>query len=311
MRLGVLDIGSNTVHMAVVDARHGARPSPVGSARRVVRLMRYLDGDGGLVDEGVALILDAVDAGLTFAREHGVDEVLAMATSALREATNGPEVLAAVEARVGAAVQVLSGPDEARLTFLAARRWQGWAAGRLLLLDIGGGSLEIASGIDEEPDVALSLPLGAGRTTRAFLPDDPPSPDDLKRLREHVRTTLAPAVEALAAVPRPDHVVATSKTFRSLARLAGMQVDVVGRDERWRMGRAQLADWVPRLARLAPEARAELPGITAERAPQILGGAVVAAETMRALDVDGVEICPWALREGALLRRLDRIDDRR
>ncbi|MGO1278193.1 MAG: Ppx/GppA phosphatase family protein, partial [Cellulosimicrobium funkei] len=259
-RLGVLDIGSNTVHLAVVDAAYAARPVQAAGARTVVRIMRYLRPDGSLSPEGVAAMLAAVDDAMALARESAVDEMLPMATSALREATNGPEVLAAIGERVGQPVHVLSGEDESRLTFLAARRWHGWAAGRLLVLDIGGGSLEIASGVDEEPDLAVSLPLGAGRTTMAFLPDDPPAPEHVEALREHVRATLAPAVARFARLPQPDHVVATSKTFRSLARLAGMQTEAVGPDDRWRMRRAQLADWVPRLARIKAEGRTALPG---------------------------------------------------
>ncbi|WP_454728364.1 Ppx/GppA phosphatase family protein [Cellulosimicrobium protaetiae] len=304
-RLGVLDIGSNTVHLAVVDAAYAARPVQTAGARTVVRIMRYLQPDGSLSPDGVAAMLAAVDDAMALARESVVDEMLPMATSALRDATNGPEVLAAIGERVGQPVRVLSGEDESRLTFLAARRWHGWAAGRLLVLDIGGGSLEIASGIDEEPDLAASVPLGAGRMTMAFLPDDPPAPEHVEALREHVRATLAPTVEAFRALPAPDHVVATSKTFRSLARLAGMQIESVGPDDRWRMRRSQLADWVPRLARITAEGRTALPGITPERTFQIVAGGVVAVETMRALGVDEVEICPWALREGAILRRLD------
>ncbi|WP_454041973.1 Ppx/GppA phosphatase family protein [Cellulosimicrobium sp. Marseille-Q8652] len=306
-RLGVLDIGSNTVHLAVVDAAPGARPVPTAGARTVVRIMRYLQPDGSLSDEGVAAMLAAVDDAMVLARQSDVDEMLPMATSALRDATNGPAVLAAIGERVGQPVQVLSGEDEARITFLAARRWHGWAAGRLLVLDIGGGSLEIASGVDEEPDLAASVPLGAGRMTMAYLPTDPPTAADVDALRRHVRAALRPTVAAFAAVPAPDHVVATSKTFRSLARLAGMQVEVVGPDERWRMRRSQLADWVPRLARLTAEGRTALPGVTPERTAQIVAGGVVAVETMRALGVDELEICPWALREGAILRRLDHI----
>ncbi|SKC56498.1 Ppx/GppA phosphatase family protein [Krasilnikoviella flava] len=306
-RLGVIDIGSNTVHLLVMDARHGVRPVPHAERKITVRLMRYLDADGALSAEGERAMLAAVDDVLDVARESAVEELLPMATSALRDAANGAAVLAEISRRVGRDVQVLSGEDEARLTFLAARRWHGWAAGRLLVLDIGGGSLEIASGVDEEPDLAASVPLGAGRTTRAFLPDDPPGPDEVEALRVHCRTLLAPVVERLAAVPAPDHVVATSKTFRSLARLAGMQLEVVGPDERWRMRLSQLADWVPRLARIPAEGRTALPGVTPERTYQIVGGAVVAEETMRALGVDEVEICPWALREGAVLQRLDRL----
>ncbi|MFC8598048.1 Ppx/GppA phosphatase family protein [Isoptericola sp. NPDC057191] len=306
-RLGVIDIGSNTVHLLVMDARYGVRPVPHAERKIAVRLMRYLDDDGAVVAEGRRALLAAVDDVMALARESAVEELLPMATSALRDAANGTEVLAAISERVGREVLVLSGEDEARLTFLAARRWHGWAAGRLLVLDIGGGSLEIACGVDEEPDLAASVPLGAGRTTRELLPHDPPSPQEVEALRVHARTLLAPVVDRLAAVPAPDHVVATSKTFRSLARLAGMQVEAVGPDDRWRLRLAQLADWVPRLARIPAEGRTALPGVTPDRTYQIVGGAVVAEETMRALGVDEVEICPWALREGAVLQRLDRM----
>ncbi|MFF3065535.1 Ppx/GppA phosphatase family protein [Oerskovia sp. NPDC057915] len=307
MRLGVLDIGSNTVHMLVVDAVRGARPDPAASGRSVVRLMRYLQPDGSISAEGVDALLVAADKAAALAREYEVEESLALATSALREASNGAEVLAAIEERVGVPIEVLSGPEEARLTFLAARRWHGWASGRLMVLDIGGGSLEIASGLDEEPDVAVSVPLGAGRMTIEFLPDDPPSAKQVAALWAHVREVLAGALGEIKRLPRPDHVVATSKTFRSLARLAGMKVAVVGPEERWRMERSQLSDWVPRLARIPATGRTELPGITAERTYQIVAGGVVAEETMKALKVAEVEICPWALREGAILRRLDQI----
>lgn len=306
-RLGVIDIGSNTVHLLVLDARYGVRPVPHAERKITVRLMRYLDADGAVTAEGRSTILAAVDDVMELARESAVDELLPMATSALRDAANGAAVLAEIATRVGREVVVLSGEDEARLTFLAARRWHGWAAGRLLVLDIGGGSLEIASGVDEEPDLAASVPLGAGRTTREYLPADPPPPDQVQALRVHARAVLAPVVDRLATVPAPDHVVATSKTFRSLARLAGMQVEAVGPDDRWRLRLPQLADWVPRLARLTAEGRTALPGVTPERTYQIVGGAVVAEETMRALGVDEVEICPWALREGAVLQWLDHL----
>ncbi|CAM3825637.1 Ppx/GppA phosphatase family protein [Isoptericola cucumis] len=306
MRLGVIDIGSNTVHLLVMEARAAARPVPQVSQRSVVRLMRYLEPDGSISDEGVAALTEAVGTAADLGRAHGTDETLALATSALREATNGPQVLAALAERAGVPIEVLAGDDEARLTFLAARRWYGWGAGRLLLLDIGGGSLELATGVDEDPDAAVSLPLGAGRTTRAFLfESDPPAPESVDRLRAHVRAVVAGAVGPLRAAPSPDHVVATSKTFRSLARLAGMPRDVLGPTGRWRMRREHLDDWVPRLARLSSVDRTVLPGIGPGRALQIVAGGVVAQEAMRALDVDEVEICPWALREGAILQRLD------
>ncbi len=304
-RLGVLDIGSNTVHLLVFDTGR-RRPVPTASERSVVRLMRYVDDDGAITDEGVGALSAAVESATTRARREKVDEILVMVTSAIREATNGEQVLSHLRDLIGTDVQVLSGPEEARLTFLAVRRWYGWVAGRLLVLDIGGGSLEVATGADEEPDLAVSLPLGAGRLTHDLLPDDPPSRAQLAALTAAVDDALHPLVGQMAQMPEPDHVVATSKTFRSLARLAGMTTPGVGPEPRWRMSTEQLADWVPRLARIPAEQRMELPGITPERTYQIVAGAIVAERLLTRLGVTTVEICPWALREGALLRWLDR-----
>lgn len=241
------------------------------------------------------------------ARRHAVDELLPFATSALREATNGPELLDRIERETGVALQVLSGEDEARLTFLAVRRWYGWSARDILLFDIGGGSLEIAAGANEYPEVALSLPLGAGRSTLGFLHDDPPLPAQVRALREHAAAVLAEAVGAFAALPSPHHVVGSSKTIRSLARLAGSGTDGSGTAERMLLGRSQLNDWVPRLARIPAEARPALPGITADRTFQIVAGGIVLSAAMAAFRVDVLEVSPWALREGIILRYLDRL----
>ncbi|WP_136707827.1 Ppx/GppA phosphatase family protein [Agromyces sp. H66] len=307
MRLGVLDVGSNTVHLLVVDAHRGARPIPMTSQKSVLRLMRYLDDDGAIRDEGVDAILTAVREGAEAARQSGVDEFLPFATSAIREAANGEEVLARVADETGVELQVLSGEDEAQLTYLAVRRWYGWSAGRILLFDIGGGSLELTQGIDEVPDVARSLPLGAGRSTIEFLPDDPPSTDQVANLRGHARAVLAEAVAPFRDLPSPDHVVGSSKTIRSLARLAGTVEEGVGSSDRVILTRRGLDDWTPRLAKIPADARPALPGITADRTFQIVAGAVVLSEAMRAFGVDELEVSPWALREGLILRRLDRM----
>ncbi|GLI28311.1 hypothetical protein ARHIZOSPH14_25530 [Agromyces rhizosphaerae] len=305
MRLGVLDVGSNTVHLLVVDAHRGAAPVPSASHKSVLRLMRYLGDDGAISREGIDAILTAIRGAVATAEEAGVEELLPLATSALREATNGEEVLALIERETGVELRVLSGEDEARITFLAVRRWYGWSAEQLLLFDIGGGSLEIAAGGDEQPDVAISVPLGAGRSTIGFLPHDPPTDDELDALRAHAADVLSEARTAFADLPAPAHVVGSSKTIRSLARLAGSVVDGIGTNERSLLRRSQLDDWVPRLAKIPADARTALPGITADRTFQIVAGGVVLAETMRAFDVKELEVSPWALREGVLLRYLD------
>lgn len=305
-RLGVLDIGSNTVHMLIVDAAPGARPEPEASVKSTVRLMQYLKEDGTIRKAGVEAVLEAVQKAMKLAEEYEITQLLVLATSALREAPNGGKILRRIEETIGQPVTVLSGVDEARLTFLAARRWYGWDAGRLLVLDIGGGSLEVAMGSDEDPTVALSVPAGAGRVTREFLPENGVADaQELEKARKQIRRILDPMVEAFPKSKHPMHAVGTSKTIRSLARLAGAVLRQPGRVDTSVMTRVQLEDWLPRLASISPDQRVALPGVTPERTYQIVGGGLVIDEIMRALDVEEIEICPWALREGAILRWLD------
>jgi exopolyphosphatase / guanosine-5'-triphosphate,3'-diphosphate pyrophosphatase len=305
VRLGVLDIGSNTVHLLVADVRPGGRPLAATSHRTVLRLMRFLEPDGAISEEGVRALEDAAAAARAQAEAERVDELLATATSAVREAANGAEVIARIEAALGQPLQVLGGESEARYTFLAVRRWFGWSAGQILLFDIGGGSLEIASGADELPEVAASVPLGAGRMTVQFLPDDPPGEEAVERLREHTRDVLAPEAERFIGGARPDHVVGSSKAIRSLAKLAGYPVPGWSGIERMVLPRAALGSWIPRLARIPASARQELPGITADRTIQIVAGAVVLHTAMTMMRVDELEVSPWALREGVLLRFIE------
>ncbi|MEU6508883.1 MULTISPECIES: Ppx/GppA phosphatase family protein [unclassified Streptomyces] len=305
MRLGVLDVGSNTVHLLVVDAHPGARPLPAHSHKADLRLAQLLDGSGAIGDDGIHKLVAVVQDALQAAEDKGVEDLLPFATSAVREADNADDVLARVEAETGVRLQVLSGAEEARLTFLAVRRWFGWSAGKLLVLDIGGGSLEIAYGIDEEPDAAVSLPLGAGRLTAGWLPGDPPAPEDIRALRRHVRTEIARTVGEFSRRGTPDHVVATSKTFKQLARIAGAARSAEGLYVQRELKRESLEAWVPRLAGMTAEQRSELPGVSEGRAGQLLAGALVAEAAMDLFGVESLEVCPWALREGVILRRLD------
>ncbi|MFG2290564.1 Ppx/GppA family phosphatase [Streptomyces sp. NPDC048595] len=307
MRLGVLDVGSNTVHLLVVDAHPGARPLPAYSHKADLRLAELLDEAGAISDAGVERLVATVQEALQVAEDKGVESVLPFATSAVREATNGEEVLRRVGLETGVELQVLSGEDEARLTFLAARRWLGWSAGRLLVLDIGGGSLEIAFGLDEEPDVAVSLPQGAGRLTASSLPGDPPDPDDVRALRRRVRAEIARVVSEFTRYGTPDQVVGTSKTFKQLARIAGAARSAEGLYVQRELTRSDLEEWVPRLAAMTVKERAELPGVSDGRARQLLAGALVAEAAMDLFGVETLEICPWALREGVILRRLDHL----
>lgn len=305
MRLGVLDVGSNTVHLLVVDAHRGGHPTPMSSSKEPLRLAETMDPSGSLTPEGAAQLIAAVDEFAKIARSSGCGDLMAFATSAVRDARNSEEVLARVRAETGVDLQVLSGVDESRLTFLAVRRWYGWSKGRITNLDIGGGSLELSTGVDEEPDCALSLPLGAGRLTREWLTEDPPGRRRVAVLRDWLDAELSDAAAAMAGAGKPDLAVGTSKTFRSLARLTGAAPSAAGP----RVDRVLTANGLRQLiafiSRMTTADRAELEGVSAERAPQIVAGALVAEASMRALSLDAVHICPWALREGIILRRLD------
>jgi len=308
VRLGVLDVGSNTVHLLVVDAHRGAHPMPTSSVKTVLRLAERITPDGRLSDRGSQELVRAVNSARESAEQIGCDELMAFATSAVREASNVADVLDRVRAATGVDLQVLSGHDEARYTFLAVRRWCGWSAGRILMLDIGGGSLEVAIGIDEEPELAVSLPLGAGRLTRTALHGDPPSRSSVSELRERLDAELAPLVKRIRKVGTPDRAVATSKTFRSLARLTGAAPSTAGPRVRRSLTDVGLRQLIAFVSRMTSADLAELEGVSASRAHQLVAGALVAEAGMRALDLGELEICPWALREGVILRRLDHTD---
>src|SRR6201989_2589823 len=150
MRLGVLDVGSNTVHLLVVDAYPGARPMPAFSHKTELRLAAHLENVVCLSKRGETRLRGVVEEALRIAEDKGVEEIIAFATSAVRDAVNGEQVLARIREKTGAQINVMTGHEEARLTFLAARRWFGWSSGRLLVIDIGGGSLGGASGVGEK-----------------------------------------------------------------------------------------------------------------------------------------------------------------
>ena len=308
MRLGVLDVGSNTVHLLVVDAHRGAQPLPQHSVKSELRLAEHIDRAGDLSKAGADALVRAATTARAEADRFDCDELLAFATSAVRDAGNSARVLRRVAKEAGVALSVLSGEDEARLTFLAVRRWFGWSAGNLISLDIGGGSLELAAGPDEDPQAAVSLPLGAARLTRDWFADDPPGKDDVAKLRDHVSSLLAGPAAQLLRSGRPDRVVATSKTFRTLARLAGAAPSSEGPRAVRVLTRTGLNQVQAFIARMASADLAELDGVSVGRAHQTLAGSVVAAEAMDALGVDRLELCPWALREGVILRRLDWLD---
>lgn len=304
MLLGVLDIGSNSAQLQVFEVRPGAPPLPTHAVKEPTLLGGAFDVHGAIDPPGVDRVVAAVRRAMRAAGRLGVQQLYVFTTSVVRDAANRDLILDRVEAEAGVRPQYLSGVDEARLTYLAVHQWYGWSAGRQLVLDIGGGSMEIAFGRDAEPELSVSLPLGAGRLTRSFLPDDPPSREQLVALRRHVRATLREVADRLLWEGVPDRVIGTSKTFKQLARLAGSPAQREGPFVRRCVTAADLDERIPQLAGLRASKRAKLQGVSRSRSRQILAGAVVARATMKALNVDSVDVCPWALREGIVLHYL-------
>jgi exopolyphosphatase/guanosine-5'-triphosphate,3'-diphosphate pyrophosphatase len=303
MRIGVLDVGSATAQLVVADAC-ASLPVPVHTLKTRLRLAERVDARGRLDPTAVGEVATAVADAVRRAGEWEVRELYPYATAAVRDAPNRDEALAAVQRSAGLRLGLLSGTEEAVLTFLGARRWLGGQAGPLLLLDIGGGTMEIAYGHGDAPEFAVSLPIGAARLTRELLHRDPPRPAEVKRLRRHVRETLGVAT----AGTRWDGArtaVATSRTFQQLAQMCGAPPMRKGPFVPRQLNRRALEARISGLAGIPAARRAELPGISAARAGQSLAGAIVAHAAMSALRLDAVTVCPWALREGILLRRLE------
>jgi exopolyphosphatase/guanosine-5'-triphosphate,3'-diphosphate pyrophosphatase len=229
-------------------------------------------------------------------------EVFAFATSVIRDAPNRDAIIARVARTTGTRLRVLTGEEEARLAYVAARQWAGPAVGPLLVLDIGGGTLEIASGTGDQPRTVYSLPLGARRITRDWLPGNTsPSPRRLAEIRKYLQRSL----EAVPDLPRAEpgvRVLACSKTFEQLARLAAAR----GKSPRAarQLALPQLRAAVSLLAGAKPSRRGKLPGISRHRAEQSLAGALIAQALMEACGAKRVEICPWSTREGLLLEHL-------
>jgi exopolyphosphatase / guanosine-5'-triphosphate,3'-diphosphate pyrophosphatase len=298
---GVLDVGCHSALLTVVRQHPGTVLEPVFSRKVRLRLHETLDRKGRLDKAGMKSVERAVAEVVAADPRLRGPQVFAFATSVIRDAPNRDEIIARVARTTGTRLRVLTGEEEARLAYVAARQWAGPTAGELLVLDIGGGTVEIASGTGEQPRAVYSLPLGARRITRDWLPvGTVPSQRRLAEIRQHLRQSLeGPGLPQAAPGGR---VLACSKTFEQLARLAAAQ-GKTSRSAR-RLTLPQLRRSVSMLADVEPSRRARLPGISRHRAEQSLAGALVAQALMEACGAKSVEICPWSTREGLLLEHL-------
>jgi exopolyphosphatase / guanosine-5'-triphosphate,3'-diphosphate pyrophosphatase len=314
VRLAVLDVGSNTVHLVVVDGRADGSFAVVGRERDTLRLADAAFPSMRLPEEAVRRLVASVGRMRAVADGLDAGAMVGFATSAIREARNGVDVLGRVREATGVTIAVLPGVEEARLTYLAARRWTAFSARRLLVVDIGGGSLEVAAGEGERPELARSFPLGATRLTRRFVRTDPVRPEELVALRVHALALLGPLAEQLRERPW-DVVCGTSKTFRNLGAVARAlpgaptpphEFGFAGVDGHTApiLTREALNVVAGYLAETSAKDRSRLTGLDPLRAGNVVAGSQVAALVMQAFGLRELVLAPWALREGVILEAL-------
>jgi exopolyphosphatase/guanosine-5'-triphosphate,3'-diphosphate pyrophosphatase len=299
MRLAAIDIGTNSLHMIVVRVRPDLSFEVIDREKEMVRL-----GAGGL--DGRALTPEAMQAALQvlskfrrLAESHTVDHIVAVATSAVREAENGGEFLKAVAAQTGIRPRVISGTEEARLIHMAAAYGVGAAGEVLVVIDIGGGSVEITRGAGPIMESGRSFKLGVIRLTERFVKSDPISPREERKI---VRCIDADVSEHIDRIKRAgfDRVVGTSGTILSLGGIAAGRSSV-GTLRNRRVPAKQLHRVRRTMTSLSLEKRVRVPGLEPRRADLSPAGAVLLDTLLRRLGADEFTLCDLSLREGVVL----------
>src|SRR5262245_5651397 len=301
VRLAAIDVGSNSVHMVVADVGPDGRLEVIDRVKEMVRLGRHTFVTGRLDHGAMDLAVRAVKTFARLARARRVERLRAVATSAVREARNGASFVRRLRRETGLAVRVISGPEEARLIFRAARHALGLAGGPHLLLDVGGGSVELVLVYDGRPLWLHSAPLGVARLSERFLPADPPRAGQVRRLERHLSRTIGSLLDDARRAGVVD-VVGTSGTVNTLVAMARAGR---GGDAGRLHGTAVTGAEIRRLRRrvLAADVaqRALIPGIDTKRVDLMPAAAVLVDTVLRAAGAPELVACGWALREGVLL----------
>ncbi|WP_329458994.1 Ppx/GppA phosphatase family protein [Streptomyces sp. NBC_01497] len=315
MRVAVVDVGSTSAHVDVVELRKKQPPRQSVTVKHKVTLSRDVGPDGRIREKSMARLVRAVGRAADTAALHGAEEMVAFATSVVRDAPNRDAVLARVAAASGVRLGVLTPRQEARLTYEGARAWR--RPGRdepLLVADIGGGTFELALGTGSRAGSFVSSPLGARRLTLAALPGDPPSPHDVARLRRYLAREVPVLLKALGRLPEDIGCVGASRVFAQLATVtADIERPAGGDTPAAAVSTADLSGpptldlgrlraVLPDLAAMTWQERAERPGVSRARAPHILAGALLAEALMDSAGIAELPVCPWGLREGIALR---------
>ncbi|MHB1987076.1 MAG: Ppx/GppA phosphatase family protein [Acidimicrobiales bacterium] len=309
MRIGALDLGSNSFHLLVVETRPDGSFTPIVREKEMLRLGDVVAREGRLTEEAADRAVDVVRRYRAIAESNGVEELVAYGTAALREASNGPAVTERIEAETGVHIQVVNGIREAQLIFEAVRASVLMEPGPVLCADLGGGSLELSVGDRFGLRYATSLHLGVGRLTAELVRSDPPTPKDLARLRKRAEVELSDVLGDILARD-PKQLIGSSGTFCALARAAtALRDGTVPASVNQLTVPARDLDTLGELVfSLTAEERAHLPGVDARRAELLPAGVVVAKTLLELTGIEALTTSEWALREGMVLRVLRRHD---
>ena len=301
MRLAAIDVGSNSVHLLIADVSPEGHLEVIDRVKEMVRLGRRSFTTGLLSQEAMDLAVRVLAHFQSVVEVRRVDRVRAVATSAVREADNKNQFIARIKRETGVNVEVISGHEEAQLIYRAAQYALGLEGGPHLLVDLGGGSLELVLVQDRRPIWMKSAKLGAARMTERFLLDDSPTPAQCKRLETHFEKEIGEQMQAArrAGVVRAICTSGTINTLIAMARAArGEELGMLH-------GSIASATEIARLCRKAVGAsaamRMALPGIDAKRVDQIPASAMLADFVLRRSGAKEMVACTWALREGMLL----------
>jgi exopolyphosphatase/guanosine-5'-triphosphate,3'-diphosphate pyrophosphatase len=302
MRLAALDLGSNSFHLLVADVHPDGTFAGVTREKEMLRLGDEVSRHGRITDASIEHAVDAVRRFKRIADADGAIEIIAKATSAIRSAENGSEVVDALEEATGVDVEVISGIEEARLIFAAVRASVVLDPAPALCMDIGGGSVELMIGDATGLRWSTSEPLGVGRLTAELVEHDPPSKGDRRRLEERIRATFEPLEPEVAAFA-PRMLVGTSGTLNDIARMvtAACTGEVPASSNGLRITRADFFALHDRVMRAKASERRRMPGLEEQRAELLPAGSTLLAVAMDVFGLDELTASDWALREGIVL----------
>jgi len=309
VRIAALDLGSNSFHLLVVEARPDGSFLPLAREKEMLRLGDVVARGGSLTEESIEAAIDTVRRFKTIADLQHSDEIVAMATAAMRQALNGPEAAERIEAATGVRIQVVSGIREAQLVFDAVRGSVLIDPSPALCADLGGGSLELSVGDRFGLVYATSLHLGVGRLTAEYVRTDPPSKKDRARLRDHISKSLDVVLEDILACG-PKLLVGTSGTFCALARAAAAKRDgiVPYSVNQLTVSARELSALNEQINSMPSYERARVAGIDARRAELMPAGSAVAEVLMEKTGMRDLTVSEWGLREGIIISTIAKHD---